>query len=205
MNQKEIGKKIKSIRESQGISREQLAEKLNLSSYSIRNYEQGQRGVNLKNLNKFADALGVPVSEILGTNVTTNDIGTKIISAQTISDVSHEELAKRTGIDEQQLRIIKSGQINPTTEELNKIATALNLPLSYFIKNLSVNIDDEVIQDEHDPVELQIKYGIYKEGMTRDELYSLIDFYQNKVSILSKKEAVAVQKLQIIAEIIKDK
>lgn len=205
MNQKEIGKKIKSIRESQGISREQLAEKLNLSSYSIRNYEQGQRGVNLKNLNKFADALGVPVSEILGTNVTTNDIGTKIISAQTISDVSHEELAKRTGIDEQQLRIIKSGQINPTTEELNKIATALNLPLSYFIKNLSVNIDDEVIQDEHDPVELQIKYGIYKEGMTREELYSLIDFYQNKVSILSKKEAAATQKLQAIAEIIKDK
>ena len=205
MNQKEIGKKIKSIRESQGISREQLAEKLNLSSYSIRNYEQGQRGVNLKNLNKFADALGVPVSEILGTNVTTNDIGTKIISAQTISDVSHEELAKRTGIDEQQLRIIKSGQINPTTEELNKIATALNLPLSYFIKNLSVNIDDEVIQDEHDPVELQIKYGIYKEGMTREELYSLIDFYQNKVSIRSKKEATATQKLEAIAEIIKDK
>lgn len=205
MNQKEIGKKIKSIRESQGISREQLAEKLNLSSYSIRNYEQGQRGVNLKNLNKFADALGVPVSEILGTNVTTNDIGTKIISAQTISDVSHEELAKRTGIDEQQLRIIKSGQINPTTEELNKIATALNLPLSYFIKNLSVNIDDEVIQDEHDPIELQIKYGIYKEGMTREELYSLIDFYQNKVSILSKKEATATQKLEAIAEIIKDK
>lgn len=205
MNQKEIGKKIKSIRESQGISREQLAEKLNLSSYSIRNYEQGQRGVNLKNLNKFADALGVPVSEILGTNVTTNDIGTKIISAQTISDVSHEELAKRTGIDEQQLRIIKSGQINPTTEELNKIATALNLPLSYFIKNLSVNIDDEVIQDEHDPVELQIKYGIYKEGMTREELYSLIDFYQNKVSILSRKEATATQKLEAIAEIIKDK
>lgn len=205
MNQKEIGKKIKSIRESQGISREQLAEKLNLSSYSVRNYEQGQRGVNLKNLNKFADALGVPVSEILGTNVTTNDIGTKIISAQTISDVSHEELAKRTGIDEQQLRIIKSGQINPTTEELNKIATALNLPLSYFIKNLSVNIDDEVIQDEHDPVELQIKYGIYKEGMTREELYSLIDFYQNKVSILSRKEATATQKLEAIAEIIKDK
>ena len=205
MNQKEIGKKIKSIRESQGISRDQLAEKLNLSSYSIRNYEHGQRGVNLKNLNKFADALGVPVSEILGTNVTTNDIGTKIISAQTISDVSHEELAKRTGIDEQQLRIIKSGQINPTTEELNKIATALNLPLSYFIKNLSVNIDDEAIQDEHDPVELQIKYGLDKDEMTREELYSLINFYKNKASVLSKKEAIATQKLQAIAEIIKDK
>ena len=33
MNNKEVGQKIKSIRESKGISREQLAERLNLSSY----------------------------------------------------------------------------------------------------------------------------------------------------------------------------
>lgn len=95
MNQKEIGKKIKSIRESQGISREQLAEKLNLSSYSIRNYEQGQRGVNLKNLNKFADALGVPVSEILGikinelleVNISNNTGAEKNISEMTINEL----------------------------------------------------------------------------------------------------------------------
>ena len=200
-----IGHNLKKIRKSKRLTQEKLSEITQISMASIQRYESGKRQPNIQTINKIAEALGVPVSEILGTNVTTNDIGTKIISAQTISDVSHEELAKRTGIDEQQLRIIKSGQINPTTEELNKIATALNLPLSYFIKNLSVNIDDEVIQDEHDPVELQIKYGIYKEGMTREELYSLIDFYQNKVSILSKKEATATQKLEAIAEIIKDK
>lgn len=200
-----IGHNLKKIRKSKRLTQEKLSEITQISMASIQRYESGKRQPNIQTINKIAEALGVPVSEILGNNTTANDIGTKIISAQTISDVSHEELAKRTGIDEQQLRIIKSGQINPTTEELNKIATALNLPLSYFIKKLSVNIDDEVIQDEHDPVELQIKYGIYKEGMTREELYSLIDFYQNKVSILSKKEATATQKLEAIAEIIKDK
>lgn len=66
MNNKEVGQKIKSIRESQGISREQLAERLNLSSYSIRNFEQGQRAINFKNLSKFAQALNVSLDELVG-------------------------------------------------------------------------------------------------------------------------------------------
>lgn len=66
MNNKEVGQKIKSIRESQGISREQLAKKLNLSSYSIRNFEQGQRAINFKNLNKFAQALNVSLDDLVG-------------------------------------------------------------------------------------------------------------------------------------------
>lgn len=78
MNNKEIGKKIKSIRQSQGLSREQLAEKLNVTKYAIINYEQGQRGASIKILNKIAEALGVPLNELLDTNATTNDIEKKI-------------------------------------------------------------------------------------------------------------------------------
>lgn len=205
MNKKEIGNKIKSIRQSQGLSREQLAEKLHVTKYAIINYEQGQRGASIKILNNIAEALGVPLSEILGTNVTTNDIGNKIISAQSLNNISHEELAEKTGIDEKHLRTIKAGQINPTTTELSKIANVLGLPLRYFINNLASDVDDAVIKDEHDPIELQIKYGIHKEVMTRDELYSLINFYVNKTSMLSKEKADAIQKLEAITEIINNK
>lgn len=65
MNQKEIGKKIKSIRESQGLTREEFAQKLNVSVYTVANYEQGQRGSNTKVLEKIADALGVSELELL--------------------------------------------------------------------------------------------------------------------------------------------
>lgn len=65
MNQKEIGKRIKSIRESQGLTREEFAKKLNVSIYTVANYEQGQRGSNKKVLEKIADALGVSVLELL--------------------------------------------------------------------------------------------------------------------------------------------
>lgn len=64
MNGKEIGQKIKSIRQSQGLSREQLAEKLNVTKYAIINYEQGQRGASIKILNKIAAALGVSMNEL---------------------------------------------------------------------------------------------------------------------------------------------
>lgn len=66
MNQKEVGKKIKSIRESQGLTREEFAKKLNVSIHTIANYEQGQRGSNTRVLNKIADALGVSTVELLG-------------------------------------------------------------------------------------------------------------------------------------------
>lgn len=188
-----------------GLTQDKLSEITKISIASIQRYELGKRQPNIQTVNKFAQALGVPLSEILGTNATTNDIGRKITLEQSINDVSHEELAEKTGIDEKHLRAIKSGQINPTQKELNKIANALGLPLSYFIKNLASAFNDEVIQDEHDPIELQIKYGIHKEVMTRDELYSLINFYVNKTSMLSKEKADAIQKLEAIAEIIKDK
>lgn len=205
MDKKQLGRNIKLIRQTKNITREDLAKKLNISYSSIEKYEQGLRGFKVEIIDKFAEALGVPLNEILGTNATTNDIGRKITIEQSINDVSHEELAEKTGIDEKHLRVIKAGQINPTQKELNKIANALGLPLSYFIKNSASAFDDEVIQDEHEPIELIVKYGIDKEVMTRDELYSLINFYVNKTSMLSKEKADAIQKLEAIAEIIKDK
>lgn len=200
-----IGENIKKLRKNKGLSQKQLAEILNLSEITIRRYEKCSNIPTIETLDKIAIALDVPLNELLGTNATTNDIGRKITLEQSINDVSHEELAEKTGIDEKHLRVIKSGQINPTQKELNKIANALGLPLSYFIKNLASAFDDEVIQDEHEPIELIVKYGIDKEKMTRDELYSLINFYINKTSILSKEKSIAIQKLEAITEIINNK
>lgn len=204
-SQVSIGENIKKLRKNKGLSQKQLAEILNLSEITIRRYEKSSNIPTIETLDKIAIALDMPLNELLGTNATTNDIGNKIISAQSLNNISHEELAEKTGIDEKHLRTIKAGQINPTTTELSKIANVLGLPLRYFIKNLASDVDDAVIKDEHDPIELQIKYGIHKEVMTRDELYSLINFYVNKTSMLSKEKADAIQKLEAISEIINNK
>lgn len=65
MNKKEIGKNIKLIRQKKNITREELAEKLNVSYSSIEKHEQGLRGFRIETLNKFAEALGVSINELL--------------------------------------------------------------------------------------------------------------------------------------------
>lgn len=200
-----IGEKIKAFRKNKSLSQKQLADKLHLSEITVRRYEKGINVPTIETVNKIAEALDVSINELLGSKTTTNNIGTKIVSAQTINNISHEELAERTGIDEKYLRIIKSNQVNPTNEELNKIASVLDYPLSYFTENLSENINNEIIKDKYNPVELQIEFGIYKEEMTREQLYALIYYYQNKVAILEKKELATTKKLETLIDFIKDK
>lgn len=93
MNKKEIGKNIKSIRQKKKISRSELAKKLELSYSSIEKHEQGQRGFNIDTLNKFAKALEVPITDLLGIDRKVYDL-TDILSkneGKSINNLTSEE------------------------------------------------------------------------------------------------------------------
>lgn len=66
MDEKEIGKNIKTIRQMKNITREELAKKINVSYSSIEKHEQGLRGFKIDTINKFADALEVSVYQLIG-------------------------------------------------------------------------------------------------------------------------------------------
>lgn len=202
-----LGKNLRRLRKNKLLTMKELADKSGTAPSYISDLENEViKKPSVEKLIKIAAALGVSMNELLGANVLANNISTKIISAQTISNVSNEELSKKTGITEEQLIGIKKKLIKPTKEQLNKIAIALNFSLSYFLNDSSVNIDTNGnINDNHNPVELQIKFGIDKDEMTREELYSLIYFYQNKISIAEKKELVVNRKLESIIDFINNK
>lgn len=61
----EIGERIKYCRQNQKMSREELAEKLNLSKHAIAKYEQGQRTPDGKMLIQISNALGLEISYLL--------------------------------------------------------------------------------------------------------------------------------------------
>lgn len=65
MDKKEIGKNIKLIRQKKGLTREELAKKLNISYSSIEKHEQGLRGFKIDTINRFAEALGVSIEELI--------------------------------------------------------------------------------------------------------------------------------------------
>ena len=59
MEKEEIGKKIKILRKTRGLTQQQLADKLNVKRATISNYEIGRRSPHIKELEDIAEALGV--------------------------------------------------------------------------------------------------------------------------------------------------
>lgn len=62
MEKDDIGKKIKILRKTRGLTQQQLADKLGIKRATISNYEIGRRSPsNVKELEKIAEALGVNI------------------------------------------------------------------------------------------------------------------------------------------------
>jgi len=63
--QKKFGSKLRKLRKQKGFSQEKLAFKCGLHRTYISDIERGSRNVSLKNIEKIAKALGVPLKLLL--------------------------------------------------------------------------------------------------------------------------------------------
>jgi transcriptional regulator with XRE-family HTH domain len=62
---KQMGRRLKTLREARALSRATLAELAGISREYVRNLEAGEYNVTMVTLQKLAKALGVPVTELL--------------------------------------------------------------------------------------------------------------------------------------------
>ena len=65
MDREAVGLKIKLTRVRENMTQEQLAERADISSSYVSAIERGKQSVSLEYVNRIADALKVPVSELL--------------------------------------------------------------------------------------------------------------------------------------------
>lgn len=65
MANNEIGQAIKNARVKAGLTQEELAKKCNLATITIRQYESGRRGLNVKQLAHVARAMGVDWADLV--------------------------------------------------------------------------------------------------------------------------------------------
>ncbi len=68
-----IGLRIRNSRNRKQMTQEQLAEAVKSSREHIARAERGDRGIGLELLVEIADALNVPITELLADNVSTAD------------------------------------------------------------------------------------------------------------------------------------
>ena len=59
-----IATKLKEARQKKGLTQKQLGDKCGMYESQIRNYENGKKNPKIETLQKIADALDVPVSEV---------------------------------------------------------------------------------------------------------------------------------------------
>lgn len=62
-----VGERIRKARKDSGLTQNQLAAKLSISYVNISQLERGERSPSVDTLQKIADALDIPVGELLGT------------------------------------------------------------------------------------------------------------------------------------------
>lgn len=141
MNNKEIGKKIKLIRQTKKITREDLAKKLNISYSSIEKYEQGLRGFRVEITNKFAEALGVTINTLLkDENIS---LGENIKKLRKNKGLTQDKLSEITKISIASIQRYESGKRQPNIQTLNKIAIALDVPLNELLGTNATTNDIE--------------------------------------------------------------
>lgn len=61
----ELGRRVRALRNAQGMSQEQLAEKARVHRTYVGSLERGERNVALINIVRLANALGVDPSELV--------------------------------------------------------------------------------------------------------------------------------------------
>jgi len=62
---KEVGFRIREVRQERGLSQEKLAALADLHRAYIGQIERGEKNIGLKNLEKIAKALGVKIKDLL--------------------------------------------------------------------------------------------------------------------------------------------
>ena len=85
MNNIQTGKLIAELRRKQGLTQQQLADKLNLSNKTISKWESGNGSPDISNLPVLAEALGISVDELLKGEINNSET---VTNSETDNDYS---------------------------------------------------------------------------------------------------------------------
>lgn len=84
-----LGTRIKNIRESKGLTRNELAHKIGVTDVSIYRYENNKREPKIETLKKIAAALNVPLTDLMNDSLHHFAIASAYEHSRAISDINN--------------------------------------------------------------------------------------------------------------------
>ncbi len=149
-------KNLRSLRESYGLSRKQLAEIIGLTEKQLYSYEREQNSSEptLTVLSQLADYFGVTTDELLGRNASyspkknpsTLDLsmfGERIKEYREKNGLSQTTIAEKAGITTAYLSMVEKGKKIPKIETCIRLLNALNMSADAAFMDCLVSSQDE--------------------------------------------------------------
>jgi transcriptional regulator with XRE-family HTH domain len=150
------GEKLRLIRESRGLSAEDLAEISDLPMVTLRKFENGEAAPGLDELKKLSAALNVTIGYFLaGENA--NQLGRRVHQLRTMQGLTATALADRAGVTSGLVSQIENGQTMPSLETLESLARELCTSVGYLlmerqnVEDLVAGLSSDVLETLGDP------------------------------------------------------
>lgn len=148
--------RIELLRKEIGMNQAELAKYLNLSQQTISKYESGKADPSKKTLIELSKLFNVSVDYIIGNSkrrkysesqcVTNSnaekstDFGARLKKARQSNNLKQTDLGKLIGVSGQAISNLERGYTNTITPQMiNKLSVALNVSVSYFTHNDSLD------------------------------------------------------------------
>ncbi|SFG23781.1 ribosome-binding protein aMBF1, putative translation factor, contains Zn-ribbon and HTH domains [Desulfotomaculum arcticum] len=185
------GKKLKYMRNSRGLSLEDLSEICDISINQLAKYEKGLEVPDLDNLKKISEGLNITIKYFLDKNDNVNSLGSRMRQIRMDRGLTITALAENANLSPGLISQIENGQTTPTLETLDILAKNLNTSSSYLlmetkdVEDLLATLSQDVLEVLGDP-NVQVVLRSLRNFKANEVKYiiKLIEFFKNNNSLL---------------------
>ena len=189
---KELGQRLRNARRETGLTQRVVADQLEVTTQTIRNWEDGRHEPAHRLRQRLADLYGTTVPEIMGQDATglvaaltpysRIDIDpTRLRLARRRALLSLEEASQQSGISSSTLGRYERGSIKPTRANLETLATLYRRTLTWFAPRGRMlgaeQAETSVPPLMHDDEVLEA-YGIAQPDLPPEAVRSIADYIQ---------------------------
>ncbi|KNZ69144.1 transcriptional regulator, XRE family [Thermincola ferriacetica] len=141
-----LGSKIREFRKERGLTVTQLAEKLGVSPSYLSAVERDIKKPSVIMVKKISSLLNISVSYLMTNSENNTVTGEKLKNIRKSRGLSTEDLAELSQIPVEDIQNIERNLIRPTLEQLEKLSSALNVTLRYFVERnpYSIQLGDKI-------------------------------------------------------------